>query len=296
VTGRGGPVALSALLAASLLLSACVDTPAAEPTTTARPTTTTTSPTVIVESTIASDLGCPAGTAFVDREQVARLEQPTTDTSSIGLISWGADGGCETFDIAFETAEGAPATTPPTVVVDFLDTRQVLRVWLDVDASVITDQLVETSLVDRLYVVRSLDDEMFIDFHLIGPAQARVDITTSPAHMTLELQRGTDPFVAAPAIVSDQVVVTEPTIGTETGAAVDVAGYARTFEANVLLIATVEDTVVAESSVTAADWAETWGEFAAPLVLPEGQVELFVGEESPTDGGLVGVTLNLTIR
>jgi hypothetical protein len=58
----------------------------------------------------------------------------------------------------------------------------------------------------------------------------------------------------------------------------------------------VEDTVVAESSVTAADWAETWGEFAAPLVLPEGQVELFVGEESPTDGGLVGVTLNLTIR
>ena len=74
------------------------------------------------------------------------------------------------------------------------------------------------------------------------------------------------------------------------------AGYARTFEANVLLIATVAGSVVAEINVTAADWVMTWGEFRAPMVLPEGQIELFVGEESPEDGSLVGVTLNLMVR
>jgi hypothetical protein len=114
--------------------------------------------------------------------------------------------------------------------------------------------------------------------------------------MSLELQPGTDPFLAAPAVISDRVVVTSPTIGMETGAAVDVEGYTRTFEANVLLLATVDGTVVDETNVTAADWVVTWGEFVAPLVLPEGQVELFVGEESPEDGELVGVTLNLTVR
>jgi hypothetical protein len=114
--------------------------------------------------------------------------------------------------------------------------------------------------------------------------------------MSLELEPGTDPFVAAPAVVSDQVVVTSPTIGMETGAAVDVEGYSRTFEANVLLIATVDGNVVHETNVTAADWAVTWGEFMAPLLLPEGQVELFVGEESPESGELDGVTLNLTVR
>jgi hypothetical protein len=288
---------VSTWLVALLLAVACVDVPAGETTTTGPSPSTTPLPASTVPGPTTQPVpGCSADPTFVDRGPVLHLDQPTSDTSSLGLISWQTAGGCERFEFGFETAEGAPATTPPTIAIDFMETRQLLRVWLDVDGSVITDQLIETALVDRLFVVRSLDGGMFIDLHLIGPAQARVDVTNSPAHMSLELQPGTDPFLAAPAVVSDRVVVTSPTIGMETGAAVDVEGYARTFEANVLLIATVDDTVVEQTNVTAADWVVTWGEFTAPLLLPEGQVELFVGEESPEDGALVGVTLNLTVR
>jgi hypothetical protein len=225
-----------------------------------------------------------------------RLDQPSTDTNSLGLISWQADGGCERFELDFETTEGAPATTPPTVIVDFLESRQVLRLWIDVGATVITDQIVETALVDRLFVVRALDGGMFVDFHLIGPVQARVAISNSPARMTLELQAGSDPLVAAPALVSDLVVVVSPGVGIDTAPEVELGGNARTFEGNVLVRTSVSGAVVAETSVTAADWLETWGEFRAPLTLPAGQVELFVGEESPEDGQLEGVTLSLTVR
>ncbi|GEM_PF-999084 len=271
------------------------------------PTSTTTVTTTIGTTTTATSLaagtteaqpvvGCPADPAFVDHGRVTRLDQPTSDTRSLGLISWQVDDGCERFGIDFETTEGAPATTPPTVVVDFLETRQILRIWMDVASTVVTDQLVETPLVDRLFVVRALEGGMFIDIHLSGPALARVAISNSPARMSLELQAGTDPLVAAPAAVTEDVVVVSPSIGIETSAEADVSGYVRTFEGNVLVRATVADSVVAETSATAADWVETWGEFRASITLPTGQVNLFVGEMRPDDGQPVGANLSLTVR
>ncbi len=231
----------------------------------------------------------------MDRGRVIRLDQPTSDTSRLGLVTWQVDRSCERFGLEFETAEGAPATTPPTVVVDFLPSRQILRVWTDVDATVITDQLVETALVNRLYVVRSLDGGMFIDFHLSAPAWARVAITNSPARLGIELQPGADPL-GAPAVVTDQVVVTSPSVGTEIGTEVEVGGYARVFEANVMIVASLESETVAETNTTAADWATTWGEFRSAMTLPPGQISLFVGEESAVDGQSTGATLDLTVR
>ncbi len=274
------------------LIAACGTLPAA-PTTTTTASTTTSS--TAITSTEPEVVGCPVDAAFVDRGRVTRMDQPTSDTNSLGLISWQVDEGCERFGIDFETTEGAPATTPPTVVVEFLESRQIIRVWTDVDMSVVTDQLVETPLVDRLFVVRALDGGTFVDFHLAAPAQARVEISNSPARLSLELQTGPEQFTTK-ALVSDRAVVVAPADGAETATRVDVAGYARTFEAKVLVIATAAGEVVAERNVTAADWVETWGEFRTSIQVPIGEASLFVGEESPDDGQLIGVSLSLTVR
>lgn len=288
---------LPALLALVLIV-ACMPAPGGVVSTTA-PDTTTSSTSVPTPSSVVPttqvDVACPEASDFVDRGRVMASDQPTSDTNSLGLVTWQVEAGCERFEIEFETNEGAPATTPPTVVVEFLASRQILRIHTDVGSTVVTDQLVETPLVDRLFVVRALDGGMFVDLHLAGPTAARVSISGSPARLTLELQPALDP-IPAPAVISDRVVVLSPGDGAEAGARVEVSGYARTFEANVLVIATSGDQVVANANLTAADWAETWGEFRTTLPLPPGEVSIFVGEESPEDGQLSGATVVITIQ
>ena len=61
-----------------------------------------------------------------------------------------------------------------------------------------------------------------------------------------------------------------PPEGSIVGGTVEVSGYARTFESNVLIIATAGDELVAETNVTAADSESTWGEFEATVELPLG--------------------------
>ena len=264
------------------------------PVTTGTPASTTSSVPVGTTRVLA---GCPEDTGFVDAGRVMRVDQPTSDTNTLGLISWQAEEGCERFTVRFETTEGAPATTPPTVVVDFIESRQVLRVWTAADSTVVTDQLVETSLVDRMFVVRGLAGGMFIDLHLNSPAQARAEVSNSPARLMLELEGGVQPFDSTAAYAGNAVVTT-PADGTQapSGIPLEVTGYARVFEANVLIVATIDDQMVAETTATAADWTEAWGEFTASIQLPPGGVSLFVGEQSPADGALVGVTIDLTVR
>ena len=240
--------------------------------------------------------GCPDDQGFVDAGRVMSAGQETSDTNTLGPIAWLVEDGCERLTAQFETTEGAPATTPPAVVVEFLDSRQVLRIRVDVGSTVVTDQLLETPLVDRLFVVRALDGGMFIDLHLRGPAQARAALSTSPARLTLELEAGVQPLDTA-AVIEGNTVLISPSVGAQPSAgAIGVAGYARVFEANVLVVAEVGGQTVAQTTTTAADWTETWGEFRAQIQLPPGEVSLFVGEESPADGSRVGATINLTVR
>ena len=285
---------------ALVLIAACVvDDGGSSSTTTTPPltidaaTTTMSSP----PSTTEVAGGCPEEPGFVDAGRVLRLDQPTSDTTTIGLISWQAEQGCERFTFRFETTEGAPATTPPTIVVDFAESRQVLRIWTAADSTVVTDHLVETPLVDRMFVVRGLAGGMYIDLHLLGPTQARGEISNSPASLTIELQGGVQPFDSA-AVYAGNTVLTEPADGSQVAsdAPLDVKGYARVFEANVNMVATIDGEVVAETNTTAADWTETWGEFTSSIQLPPGDVSLFVGEQSPDDGEMNGVTIDLTVR
>ncbi len=278
--------------AIALLVGVAACTPA-----TVQPTTTgTATPTVPTDPPTTQPLvpGCPEGGEFREGGHVGRINQSLSDASKIGAISWKTSKSCETFTISFETSEGAPATTPPTVIVDYFGSAPIIRISLDTVETVITDQLVETALVDRLYVVRSLDNGMFIDLHLAAPTQARVGVETSPAALTIDLQPGIVEYPVGPAI-SDLAVVVTPLDGETVSRLVDVRGYSRTFEANVLLIATSGGEVVAQENTMSADYLATWGEFRATIELPTGEVSLFVGDQSPKDGTLEGVTFNLTI-
>ena len=261
--------------------------PAAVSTTTATPATTTTS--------TSQGIGCPNETEFVGSGQIDRITQPSSDSRTVGLVSRQVVDGCERFGFDFDTAENAPATTPPSVTASFLEGERVIRITLGIDRTVITDQLIETRLVERLFVVKGLDGSIFVDLHLKEKANARISLSNSPARLNIELHPAPGEIGPAPSVSSRTVLITPPD-GTTVGEEVEISGYARTAEANVLIVAARAEEVLVEESTTAADWVETWGEFATTVTLPQGRIDLFVGEESPSDGSLQGVTLRLTVR
>ncbi len=262
--------------------------PAATSTSAAGPATTST-------TSVSPGIGCPDETEFVTTGQIDRITQPSSDSRTLGLVSRQVTDACERFGFDFDTAENAPATTPPSVTASFLEGERVIRISLGITRTVITDQLVETRLVDRMFVVRALDGSIFVDLHLKERANARLNLSNSPARLTIELHPGTGEIGPAPSISSRTVLLT-PTDGATVGEEVELSGYVRTAEANVLVVAARAENVLVEESTTAADWVETWGEFATTVTLPPGTIDLFVGEESPADGSLQGVTLRLTVQ
>ena len=240
-------------------------------------------------------VGCPDEGRFAEGGVVDQVDNPDSDTTTIGLISWQADEACETFEIAFETSEGAPATTPPSIRAEYVDDVGVIRLWMSARETVISDQLVETTLVNRMYVVRSIDGGMFIDFHLDAPSQARIVAESSPARLTLQLQPGIVDYTSAPT-ASGPVVLITPADDDTVPTTVTVEGYARTFESNVLILATQGDAVVIEENTTAADSVDTWGQFRASMDLVEGPIALFVGNENAETGRFEGVSIDLEAR
>ena len=284
---------MSRRVATVLLALAAACTPAVE-----EPATTTTEPTkppTTPRSTVPLVPGCANEGEFTEGGHVDRINQQLSDATTIGAISWEVSPACEIFTISFQTSEGAPATTPPAVIVDYLDSLPIIRIALDTEATVVTDQLVETALVERLYVVKALDGGMFIDLHLRAPAQSLVSIDTSPATLRLDLQPGIVESPDRPAI-TDLTVVISPSEGDAVASPLEVTGYSRTFEANVMFIATSGGQVVARANTTAADSGETWGEFVGSLEIGPGPISLFVGDQSAEDGSLQGVTLALAVE
>lgn len=284
---------LLAVLALSLLTGCSADGVAV--TTTPPPGTTST--TAVPPSTLPPVVECPGIGNFAEGRGIADIDGEESDTRRLGRISWDTNDQCETFRFEFETSEGAPATSAPDIRIDHLESFQVVRVNMDIDSAIITDQLVETNLVERLYVVRSLSGEMFVDLHLSAPAAVRAASSSSPARLTIDLRPGFVPF-SGESTIGEKVVLTSPTSGAQVGAVATTQflGYARTFEANVMAIATQDGQVVAETSTTAADYLQTWGEYRFMFGLPPGPVSVFIGETNPGDGSLDGITVDLVVN
>ncbi len=169
----------------------------------------------------------------------------------------------------------------------------MVRVRLDIETAVVKEQLVETALVDRLYVVRSLSGDLFVDLHLSEPVAVRASVSSSPARLSLELRPGFVPFTGT-STVGEDFVLTSPAQD-EVNGDVQLLGYARTTAGEVTAVATQDDSVITEATAPTADAAGSWGEFRIGLSLPPGQFSVFIGEES-ADEGLQGITLDLTVN
>lgn len=253
--------------------------------------TTTSSP---APSTVPPVVECPGAGDFEEGGGIADIDGEGSDSSILGRISWEVSDQCESFVFEFETAEGAPATAVPEVTIDHLESFQVIRIDLGVSTAVITDQLVETALVDRLYVVRGIEGGMFVDLHLSAPAAARARIDSSPARLTVDLRPGFVDF-AGTSVTDDRMVVVSPGTGATVDPVARFMGYSRAVDANITLIVTQNGVVVTEARATAAGLEGTWGEFRHELGLPPGNVSVFVGQIGDEEEGPDGVTLDLAV-
>lgn len=219
-----------------------------------------------------------------------------SDAVTLGFISWvDTSDGCERFTLTFQSAEGAPAAAAPTVRAEFLDSIPVLRLWIGSSDAVISDQAVETELVDRLFAVKSLTGNMFVDLHLTGPVRARLSAADGPARVDLELLPGIIGLSAVPEM-SDHLIVVRPYNGSTSQAPILVAGYARGFGAGVLVIATAGAEILYERTVPAAPVEFGWAEFRAVVDIPSGPILLFVGEDLPGPGGLAGLVIPMRVE
>lgn len=231
---------------------------------------------------------------MTEEGEVADAPSTSTDAEQIGAITWETTPDCERFAIEFVTAQAAPATTAPAMSAELIRSSGVLRVFLDLEVTGVTDQLVQSGLVDRLFVARRQDRSLFVDFHLVAPALARVTVTESPGRVLVEFEGGGTDYPGMAAFAQN-VVVLSPTTG-PVELPIEIEGYSRNFEANTTARVSQDGAVLDEGFTTAADWVETWGEYSLTLdPSGTGSAELFVGEQSAEDGSDRGVVIDLQL-
>ena len=281
-----------------LVFSSCVE-PNATTTSTSSTTSSTTSPPTSTTPATTGLPPCLAGDQpFATDGALATglLNGQEGDAELVAGLSWTAFEGCERLVVELATAGGAPATEPGGVRAELLRDRGIVRLRLDdlVASTAIADRVVERELVDRVYVVRSLDGYLFVDIHLGSAVLARASVTRSPAAVIVDLQAGGPELVARP-VVSDAAVVIAPT-GPKAEYPLIVEGYARTFEATVVLRVRQGNRLEVEDVTSSADYLITWGEYRFDIANgPNGKVDIFVGEDSPEDGTERGARFTLVL-
>ena len=282
-----------------VVLSAASCTGPAATTTPPEPSTTTSALTASTTSAVPGLAPCLAGDqAFATDGALASglLNGQEGDAELVAGLSWTAFEGCERLVVELATAGGAPATEPGGLRAELLRDQGIIRLRLDelVASTAIADRVVEHQLVDRLYVVRSLDGYLYVDIHLGSAAVARASIGRSPAQVIVDLQAGGPELETQPVVTDNVVVITPTEPRAEYPVVVD--GYARTFEASVVLRMRQGNRLDVEEVTSAADYLVTWGEFRFDVPDgPNGNTDVFVGEDSSEDGSERGAYLSLVM-
>lgn len=245
------------LLAVVLLVAAC--TPAPTPTTTITTITTTTSAT----SEVGEVPACLQGTGPYQQEgNAGATSSRQSDATVLFGVDWQVYDECEQLVLRLSTTEGAPPVRSPGMTSFFLRDAGVVRIVLgdSVTDTNLAEQLVDTALIERLYVVRSLTGPLFVDLHLAAPAFVRVTTVDGPGRIVVDLQPGGPPFARRP-LRSDDVVVVEPA-DPALAYPFSVTGYVRTRNDRVTAtITSLSDgsTVSATGIVPTQD--DAWGSF-----------------------------------
>lgn len=243
-------------------------------------------------STVPPVVECPGAGEFEEGGGIAEIGGEGTDSTSLGRISWRVSDRCESFAFEFETAQGAPATTVPSLSVAHLESFQVIRIEMGLSDSIVADQLVETDLVERLYVVGTLDGSSFVDLHLARPAAVRARVSDSPARLTVDLRPGFLDFSGS-STVGDEVVLVSPPAGAEVDPLTSFTGYARSGGSPLGIVVTQGGVVMVEADTLTATSPSGWVEFRHQIALPDGEVSVFVGEQGPD--GADGVSVDLRV-
>jgi hypothetical protein len=221
------------------------------------------------------------------------------DAREISSLRWSAHDGCERLVIDLRAEDGRPAEGTGPVEVEVRRELGVVRVSLrgvervNPDA---TDGTFGGPLARAAYSVRSPDGRStYVDVHLGEAAEAHVDALAEPARVVIDLRRG-GTQIPGPAASDGRIVVLEP----RPGAArypLTVTGYARTFEANVVVRIEQGGRKVFEAFTTATAWLDAWGHYSFVIDDgPSGPIQLHVGEYSARDGTWQGATVELEMR
>ncbi len=242
---------------------------------------------------------CLRGDRYVARGPVDVGIADAGGAQAVGGLRWHRYDGCERVVIDLLGADGGAAAGAGQVSAEVLRDLGVVRVALrgvsQVEASA-TDSTFPGPLARAAYAVMAPEGRhVYVDVHLGKAAEASVSVLADPARVVVDLRPGGG-AVPVPAPTGQRVVVLEPRPGRATYP-LTVTGYARTFEANVVVRLEHEGRDVHEAFTTATAWVDAWGHYS--LTIPDGpaaRVVLHVGEYSARDGTWEGVDVPLDMR
>ena len=277
-------------MAGLVLIAACI--PAEEPTSTtaaapvsetSAPTTTSAAPTTTTTTTSPPPVSTTSTTRiaetadplpippcltpdppFGDEGEVGSYNPTGSDSAILASIDWQSWGACERFLLSMASPEGAPTLVPPTAVLTSFAERGVIRLQLGEgdETSAVSFQVVNTPLVDRIYVVKAPGAGLIVDLHVSEPVSARMIPTSAPATLTLDLRPGDVPSFQRP-VVGSRAVLFLPSGRDGIHYPFTVSGYLRPGIDESVATLTGPDGTVTEARFPLAGTDDLWSSFVA---------------------------------
>ena len=206
---------------------------------------------------------------FGNEGQIGSYYPTGSDSALLATVDWQPWAECERFLFSLASPEGAPTLVPPSAVLISFAERGVIRLQMgpEVNTSAVAYQLINTQLVDRLYVVKSPDGGLIVDLHLAEPAAARVIPRSAPATLTVDLRPGGAPFFHRP-IITSRAVLFLPSGREAIHYPFAVSGYLRPGTEEPVATLTGADGSATEARFPLANVDDVWSSFVA--VFPEG--------------------------
>lgn len=225
---------------------------------------------------------------FGEEGEIDTYSPTGSDSALLANIDWNIWEECERFAFSMASPEGAPTLVPPSSLLVIFREHGVLRLHLgaEVTTSAVSFQLVNSPLVDRLYVLKSPGGGVQLDLHLAQPVVARMIPSSGPATLTVDLRPDGSPFSRSPLITSRAVVLLPD--GERFQYPFAVAGYLRPGTTEYVATLTASSGEVTEAGFPLRGADDLWLGFTA--VFPEGprgwttfqvedaQARLFFGE------------------
>lgn len=282
-----------AVMALALLAASCD----AEPATTTVAADTGTNPNIAApvdgtadpaDSTV--DPPCVAGDEpFATSGFAGTFGASTGDAAQLEGLRWTTHDVCERVVIDLVSRNGAPASSLGPGSVSFRSELGVVRIELppEIDATAFADRLVDASIVDRVFVVRTLDGELAVDLHLAteSPVAVRATALVNPSRIAVDIALSIEGSgrIAAPT-VSPGIVTLSP-LGGPAEYPITVNGYSSPSSSTVVARLSGGDDDLVETR-SGPPSQEAWTEFEMiHQEGPTGEVTLFVGDEANEPAG-----------